>query len=1137
MLREIWNRSIMTSSVLCSVLCIAPWLFFLPAVDAALGEDSSPQKVLWQIGTQDGKPNEFALAPNRFSEFRADPIFVVGMSDPAKDWPYVQPGPSDAWAGSRQHEAIILFGLAKALASPCELVVDLVNTHSQHPPHLRVTCNESLVYDGTLPPGGPDPVISGDLSAAKPYTLRVPLAADALHAGVNKVVLASVAGSWIVFDAIVFLAPENLELSPISDVTLVRGITPQPALVRQGDQLKQVVELDILHTGEPANLVVQHDSQPVWSGQVQPGKQELIVPLDRVQESTAFALAVLKGDEVLWKGTIQLDPVREWKVYLLPHSHVDIGYTAVQTDVEKAHWRFFEEAMAAAEATADYPAEAGFKWNVEVLWAVDSYLRQASEAKRTQFIEAVRQGRIGLQTLYGNELTGLCRPEELLRLLDFAKRLEDRYDLSIDSAMISDVPGYTWGTITALAHGGVKYFSIGPNGGHRIGRTLQVWGDKVFWWKSPDGQRRVLCWIPQTGYWRGFRGKDELMGYLKRLNSSDYPLDLVQLRQCEGDNAGPATSISDFVKEWNEKYAFPKLIIATCSQVMHDVEERYGDKIPEVRGDLTGYWEDGAGSSAFETGLVRHAAERLSAAEALWAILQPAPYPDEAFYQAWRNVVLYDEHTWGAYNSISEPDSQFAKAQWAIKRQFALDADRQSQALLEQALAGFVQPASAGSRGSRYVMVFNPCGWARNDLVVVAPIEGKVVAVKDGAVKEVAFQRLSTGELAFLAKNVPGFGAKRYEIVTQSQGSEGMASRSGDTVAQTVATSRWELTVDTQTGAIQRLLDRKLRREIFSGAGAKPGAEYLYVPGRDPKQVQRVQGPMQSHVLDDGPLVKRLLVEGPAPGCRKLRYIYELVEGLDCVRVEMTVDKEKVRTPEAVHIAFPFAVPDGQLQLGLAWAAIRPDVDQLPGACKNYFTVQHWADVSNKDFGVTWVPLEAPLVELEKLRMDLPNPFIPDTWVAEIGPTQTIISYAMNNYWETNYKADQEGPTPFTYLIRTHEGGLVRADAARFGMSASRPLVAVMTGDQAPVEIPAWVTVEPKDVLPVELKTSRDGKAVILRLFNLGNKPAKVELKWTHPAKEVWLTDLSERPIQAFAEGVTLKPLEMVSLRIERAAQ
>ena len=32
---------------------------------------------------------------------------------------------------------------------------------------------------------------------------------------------------------------------------------------------------------------------------------------------------------------------------------------------------------------------------------------------------------------------------------------------------------------------------------------------------------------------------------------------------------------------------------------------------------------------------------------------------------------------------------------------------------------------------------------------------------------------------------------------------------------------------------------------------------------------------------------------------------------------------------------------------------MRPEADQIPGACKNWFTVQRWVDVSNAHYGVS----------------------------------------------------------------------------------------------------------------------------------------------------------------------------------------
>ena len=66
--------------------------------------------------------------------------------------------------------------------------------------------------------------------------------------------------------------------------------------------------------------------------------------------------------------------------------------------------------------------------------------------------------------------------------------------------MISDVPGYTWGTVSAMAQAGIRYFSAAPNFFDRIGTFMVEWQDKPFWWVSPSGNERVLVWVPWTGY-------------------------------------------------------------------------------------------------------------------------------------------------------------------------------------------------------------------------------------------------------------------------------------------------------------------------------------------------------------------------------------------------------------------------------------------------------------------------------------------------------------------------------------------------------------------------------------------------------------------------------------------------------------
>ena len=50
---------------------------------------------------------------------------------------------------------------------------------------------------------------------------------------------------------------------------------------------------------------------------------------------------------------------REWTVYLVQHTHTDIGYTKPQTEILSEHLRYIDYAIDYCELTRDYPDDAG----------------------------------------------------------------------------------------------------------------------------------------------------------------------------------------------------------------------------------------------------------------------------------------------------------------------------------------------------------------------------------------------------------------------------------------------------------------------------------------------------------------------------------------------------------------------------------------------------------------------------------------------------------------------------------------------------------------------------------------------------------------------------------------------------------
>jgi alpha-mannosidase len=137
----------------------------------------------------------------------------------------------------------------------------------------------------------------------------------------------------------------------------------------------------------------------------------------------------------------------------------------------------------------------------------------------------------------------------------------------------------------------------------------------------------------------------------------------------------------------------------------------------------------------------------------------------------------------------------------------------------------------------------------------------------------------------------------------------------------------------------------------------------------------------------------------------------------------------------------------------------------------------------------------------------------------------------MNNYWKTNYKAGQEGPTMFRYSIKPHRQ-FDSGRAARFGIERCQPLIALLVDSTAPVQ-QTILSVKPAGVIVTAFKPSEDGTARIVRLFNAGGKSEKARLIWKRSApKTVWLSNLAEQRLSKITKPINMAAYEIVTLRV-----
>ncbi|HXJ74477.1 MAG TPA: glycoside hydrolase, partial [Candidatus Dormibacteraeota bacterium] len=243
-----------------------------------------------------------------------------------------------------------------------------------------------------------------------------------------------------------------------------------------------------------------------------------------------------------------------------------------------------------------------------------------------------------------------------------------------------------------------------------------------------------------------------------------------------------------------------------------------------------------------------------------------------------------------------------------------------------------------------------------------------------------------------------------------------------------------------RSGAVKSLHLKGLARDFVDPKAAVELNDFRYLLGTNAAGAQP-NGPVKTSVLESGPVVGALRIESDAPGCNRLVREVQVVEGLDRVQLVDHLDRQSVREKDGVHIGFGFNVPGATIRMETPWAVVRPNVDQLMGSCRNWFTIQRWVDVSGKDFGIALASLDAPLIEIGGLTANLLGSVAFNEWMTNALDSSTIYSWAQNNHWHTNYKIDQPGLTTFHYVLRPHLSGYSAADSARFGLETSRPLL------------------------------------------------------------------------------------------------
>ena len=275
------------------------------------------QHVIWQIGESDNSTSEFALAPASYEDFVGadfgyeDRYFLVGHSDPKKDFPYVLPGPNDKWAGSshmagcRTQVINILFALEKVgEQDEALLTIDLAGMFWGRSV-LKVMANDAVSYHDLA--NGADRVIRGDVRAEDERLLKIPLSPGILHKGGNQVTLTILEGAWVAFDQIRLEGSSGIVLKANNPFAFVRSVKAADYELKDNGHVQPLL-VDVEHLGDFHELKVLLDGKQIYATHLDSTRYVLEVPMKAVKKHKTSHYQILADDALLDEGEVERGP-------------------------------------------------------------------------------------------------------------------------------------------------------------------------------------------------------------------------------------------------------------------------------------------------------------------------------------------------------------------------------------------------------------------------------------------------------------------------------------------------------------------------------------------------------------------------------------------------------------------------------------------------------------------------------------------------------------------------------------------------------------------------------------------------------------------------------------------------------------
>lgn len=807
------------------------------------------------------------------------------------------------------------------------------------------------------------------------------------------------------------------------------------------------------------------------------------------------------------------------EILCLHHSHLDVGYTHPQNMLMELQCDYIDQAIDLCLQTSDWPEASRFRWTCEATYPLMKWFESAAQDRIQQFRRLAKEGVISVAALPMHTTPG-CSTQQLtqaLQQLDYIRRLTG---CSITAAINHDVNGQPWTLSSLLLDSGILFYLTGINihfGGIPFPRPY------AFNWAAPDG-RLLPTFIGEhyslfSQFFFTDSGSTEKMHsgiqeYVKRMEDAGWSEDYLYLTATNPplfDNNCPDACLADLIRRYNEEGHEQSIRFVTPEMLYERICKKGLTSLPQHAGDWTDYWNFGSASTARELKCNRRAKNNLFKADFLSCISSEAcTRYDEITKKAYDNTILFDEHTWGSAESVSQPDQDETYAQLNHKKDYAYTASDLSAYVL-----GRHMDIAAGNplQADRVDGIFlvNPTAFPIDqELQVPSSMLQPGRTLSAARIKEyLPYARNNPDLVSVGYTSIPPFTTKHIPF-SSLQISKKAASANFHIEDTRIDTPFYTITLLKETGRIRQIKDKQTGRLLIDEASCW-GFFELAEEHIDTRYAAAERSSIFPRNVDNGnrnisqwqhdwkavrESVREFLdfhIEEKSMAIvlcyrfrsRSLTMLEQHITfsaihpriGLDAV-----LQKQPTTEPEGIYFTFPLALQENwDCVYDTADTFVHLDNEQLGSVCRDYITVDKGISLFDQSGGYTLACPDAPLVQIGDFQFGKENKSIP----REKNPL--LLAWPINNYWDTNFAISQEGKMSFHYELSTFTSFHAK-EAWHVCMSATAPCILGASVICKEESAQTWLTCQGEASAPLFIRPQTGMNGWLVAVKNFENK-------------------------------------------------